>query len=1019
VDNRVFLIDGDLVALRPSAMDVDAVAFERLAATDSPETLEQAVAWYQGDLLEGLGVTEGPFEEWLLTERERLRELAVEALAKLLAHRSHAGEIEPAIRTALRLVGLDPLQEAAYRALMRLYAQDGRRGAALRQYQVCLGILQRELGAEPEPETKQLYREILQRRAPEAGVPKRTRATPRSRPAIEARARLLACESKGPAPDPVIQPAVPLVGRRHELSQLEAALDDAWNIGGRLVLVRGEAGVGKTRLLHELVLAASARGAGVLVGHSHDTQRVLPFRPWIDAVRAAHVLDDVDLQRSLSAPTRTQLARLFPERAEGGVVVPPAGEDHGALFEAVGELLSVWSSRESLVIVLEDLQWADDMSLRLLAFVASRLTKSPVLFIGTVRDEDLDEGRLLRQVTQEVTTLGRFDDVALQPLERSDMQILVRALAGGRRAAAWGAEVADQVWKLSEGNPFVIVECMRAIQDHSGSEPIATVGLPITVSELIAARRARFAGIPQRLISISAVAGRECSFELLQRTATLTSGDVADGVEELVRRRVFEAIGERFQFAHDRLRQVAYARLLPVRRALLHGAIGDALEELNAERLEEVADQLAHHYAHAGNHDKALTYLVRFAEMARRRYALDAANQALDRALEHVEHLGVAMREQRRLDVLVRKGLILSLLGRFKEIPALMLPHRATVAALNLPTLTGPYHVRLGLTYAYHANYEQARDEAALALRAAEQAGDEAIAGQAHYLLALSDFWRGEHRPSSEHAQRAIRLLTRTGVQHYLGLAYWVLGSSYHLLGEFDQALTAEAECEAVGRSTADARLQSFATLTIGWVLATRGQWEEALEVCERSIKTAREQISSNAGKAYKGFTYVEMGTPTPALPLLEEAVAYFGRIGLRQSEARYLVFLSQANLAAGNLAQAHDQAAHARAANLEIRAAWGAALATQTLGRIALARNELREAAKYLETASEMFTATSARFDLARTALERAKVAHACGQRADATARLQEAREGFRAVKAPRHLERTEHLARALGIVF
>lgn len=160
----ILVAEGQTVALDPSAVEVDVAAFERFTSEGSPAGLEQAVALYRGDLLEGLDLREAPFEEWLVAERERLRELAIEALAKLLAHQSKAGATERAIQTALKLLALDPLQEPVHRTLMRLYARQGRRAAALKQYQLCAGILRRELGVEPEPETKQLYQELRQQR---------------------------------------------------------------------------------------------------------------------------------------------------------------------------------------------------------------------------------------------------------------------------------------------------------------------------------------------------------------------------------------------------------------------------------------------------------------------------------------------------------------------------------------------------------------------------------------------------------------------------------------------------------------------------------------------------------------------------------------------------------------------------------------------------------------------------------------------------------------------------------------
>src|SRR2546425_947514 len=161
------LLEGETIALDPAAVEVDAAVFERLVVEGTPEALERAVTVYHGDLLEGIGVNEAPFAEWLTSERERLRELALQGFANLLAHQSKAGQTQRAIQTAVRLLAIDASQEVVHRALMRLYARQGRRGAALKQYQVSVAALQRELQTEPEPETKQLYQDILQPWAPE------------------------------------------------------------------------------------------------------------------------------------------------------------------------------------------------------------------------------------------------------------------------------------------------------------------------------------------------------------------------------------------------------------------------------------------------------------------------------------------------------------------------------------------------------------------------------------------------------------------------------------------------------------------------------------------------------------------------------------------------------------------------------------------------------------------------------------------------------------------------------------
>jgi DNA-binding SARP family transcriptional activator len=161
VSASILLREGDAVGLAAETVAVDVVTFERLAARATPEALTAAAALYEGQLLDGFTVDEAPFEEWLRTERERVHDLALEVFAMLLAHQMKEQAVEAAIRTAQRLLALDPLQEVAHRTLMRLFVQQGRRAAAVRQYRLCAEVIKRELGIEPEPATQALWREIL------------------------------------------------------------------------------------------------------------------------------------------------------------------------------------------------------------------------------------------------------------------------------------------------------------------------------------------------------------------------------------------------------------------------------------------------------------------------------------------------------------------------------------------------------------------------------------------------------------------------------------------------------------------------------------------------------------------------------------------------------------------------------------------------------------------------------------------------------------------------------------------
>jgi DNA-binding SARP family transcriptional activator len=617
---KALIEDSDSVALNPEVSDVDADTFRRLATIGTATALEGAARLYRGDLLEGLDVGESSFEDWLLTERERLREVALEVSAKLLAHHSEAGAVDAAIDAGVRLLGLDPAQEPVHRSLMRLYVRKGRRGAALRQYQMCVSALERELGVEPEADTKQLYQDVL-----------RSRSVVHRAPSTRA----------GTAPTPVNRPMQPragetLIGRGAELDQLREALGATENGQGRVVVVLGEAGIGKSSVLQSLVAEAGERGVRVLLGRSYESEQVLPFGPWLDAFRSGGVGHDAAPLERLSPVWRAELAALLPEVESEPV---PPSQDRARLFESVAQLVAALSTRGALMVALEDLHWADEMSLHLLSFLGRRAQVWPVLFVVTAREEEIPDRPSLRVALEELQRESHVSPLTLSPLSRESIASLVRSLVRVRHDAAVAARLEENVWRVSEGNPFVAAEIVRALRDGTMPEMSAALPLPQRVRQVTAGRLERLSDRGRRLTAVAAVIGREFEFALLQRAAGLNEPDAADGVEELVRRRVLRGVGERFDFVHDRIREVAGGEVLPPRRRLLHAAIGGALEALYAENLEPHYAALATHCREGETWDKAAVYCRHAGVQAGARSALVEARTWLEQALQAVEKL--------------------------------------------------------------------------------------------------------------------------------------------------------------------------------------------------------------------------------------------------------------------------------------------------------------------------------------------------------------------------------------------
>jgi predicted ATPase/DNA-binding SARP family transcriptional activator len=625
--SAALVVDGQFVRLNAAQVDVDVAAFETLACDGTPAALERAVALYRGDLLPGLDVREPLFEEWLRAERERLHELALEVLARLLALQMQDEAVEAPIQTALRLLALDPLQEVTHRALMRLYTRQGRRAAALHQYQLCVDVLQRELGLEPEEATRRLYQTILDERQLTGTGPEpvaRSRTPPRrgdglrrgrSTPSLEA----------------------PFIGRDEELSQLGQALSEAWRGHGTAVALVGEAGIGKTRLVEKLSVQASRDGGVVLWGRASASAQMRPFSPWIEVLRGGVAVGGDLALDGLSPPWRAELARLLPELGDRSPTGSARCGAQGRLFDAVTAFFTHLASRRPILLVLEDLQWADQTTLRLFSLVCRCVDACPVLIVGTARDPD--PTAFLSQTFDDLRREDRLRTVSLAPLSSAERVTLIRALAAPGGTTSVRTSVEEQVCECSQGNPFTLIEMMRGLREERMVEPAGVVRLPNTIDDVLGRRLVRLSEPGQALVAVASLIGHESDFPLLQTAAGLGVRDAAAGIEELVRRRIFQGTGDRFAFTHERIGEAARNRLQEPQRRLLHGQLAKTIENVYTGRLEPYYAELGVHYGESGAWDNAAAYLRQAAIQALARSAYTEAAALFERAREAAAHL--------------------------------------------------------------------------------------------------------------------------------------------------------------------------------------------------------------------------------------------------------------------------------------------------------------------------------------------------------------------------------------------
>jgi predicted ATPase/class 3 adenylate cyclase len=465
------------------------------------------------------------------------------------------------------------------------------------------------------------------------------------------------------------------VGRERELEEMRGALEDVLAERGRLLLLVGEPGIGKTRTAEELATYAKVRGAKVHWGRCHEGEGAPAYWPWAQALRSyVREADPVGLAWELGqgAP---EVAQLVPELRErlGDVSEPPALEPDQArfrLFDSISSFLANASRARPLVLVLDDLHWADESSLLLLKFVARQLSDTGLLVLATYRDVELGRHHPLAATLAELGEVEQTSRIALRGLDEAAIERFIETSAGVDAPPGLARAVHEQ----TEGNPFFVGEVVRLLVseghlEDAGAGVGSGVAIPQGVREVVGRRLDRLSPEANEVLTLAAAVGREFELAVLERVADGDSGRIAGSLAEADEARIVaESRREagRFSFSHALVRETLYSEIPGPRRVQVHGEIAEALEELHADDPECLAE-LAHHFIEAapgGDVEKAVSYAERAGRRAAEQLAHEAAVTHYERALEALD-LKRPPDPRRRLELLLALGEAQTRAGRF------------------------------------------------------------------------------------------------------------------------------------------------------------------------------------------------------------------------------------------------------------------------------------------------------------------------------------------------------------------
>ncbi|MEU4267407.1 AAA family ATPase [Streptomyces sp. NPDC026092] len=650
--------EGSLLWLDPRTVRIDADEAEALAeaalADGGRAALASALDAFTGELL-----PEDRYAPWAEARRARLSALRERTLLALAEAHLTAGAPEEAVPAAERVLASAPAEEGAHRILIAAYLRQGLRRRAVAQYHLCREALDAEFGVRPGGDTERLHRQALAAPAP---------SSRKVRPTLPAVVRR--------------PPASPLRGRDEVLAGLLAPAAPP------VLLVTGEAGLGKTRLVGDAARRAAEEGTAVLWGAGHDAEGHTPYGPFAEALDG-WLADRPASERARAGAEYPELAALLPSL---GRVRPVSGrspeEERDRLFRAAAGLLGELAAERPVMLVLDDLHAADAGSFQLLSHLARRAREAGRgwRFLATVRPEELpasDPRRhtldaLARQSLAVTVELPRLSREACLALTADVLADPARDSGADDAGAAPGAgTVPERVWALSLGNPLFACELARAVREGGDGR----AGAPETVRQLVAERLGRLGGAARRVVEVVAVAGQDAALAEVLDVARrgghprLSAAEATEAVDaavaaSVVEERVVVAEGRPaagLAFRHPLVRLTCYEGLSTARRRLLHSAYAEAV----LRRRPEAVDTLAAHLTRADD-PRATGYLRQAAERAAALYANDTADRYYAELTERLDALA-AESARARID----RSAVLRRMGRFEEAARLLTEARA------------------------------------------------------------------------------------------------------------------------------------------------------------------------------------------------------------------------------------------------------------------------------------------------------------------------------------------------------
>ena len=769
-----------------------------------------------------------------------------------------------------------------------------------------------------------------------------------------------------------------LVGRGSEAKQLREHWANAQQARGQLVLLSGEPGVGKTRLAQDLIAHAQSGGATLLRGGCYEYEATTPYLPFVEAIRDWTRRESPEQLRTALGSTAAEIAKLAPEiESKLGTLAPNSplapSEERMRLFDNVARFLQGLAAERGLLVFIDDVHWADQGTLSLLHYLLRHLRNDRVLFLVAYREIELDRAHPLAAALVEWNRERLGSRIALGRLTRADTGTLLATLFG---VANVSDDLAEALYHETEGNPFFVEEVIKSLIEQGeiyrdgdgwGRKATHELAIPQSVKEAIGRRLTRLSEPTVDALRTAAALGKIFPFRELAAVSTASEDALLDALDEATAAQLIRANSggpgasssggdDNFAFTHDKIREVLYEELNPIRRRRLHQRIGEALEktydvavregEASGQGTDDHAQDLAHHFMQAGDLLRSLAYARRAARNAMQVFALDEALKFLEQARESAEALhrddDIALIDEQMGDTHDSRGTTQPAVESFERALAYA---RGRGARAALKAKIGRVYCQIGdergLPY-----LEDALAELDPETQTHELALSTACMGRYYH-------YRTEHRKAIEFLERARHMAEPLDNPSSLIPIYLFLAGAHQHLLSYKESDHWSRLVIALGERTKNPEAIAGGNEFLSENAAQRGFWDDALayaeldringEKCGSLARVAWSDFSKVLGLRGKGRLVESRDTVRATLALCEQIGE--GRLA---TWCEPFLAMVEADLGEDDAARAHAEHGWVRAQQLGQLVLSGCAL--HGAGYAALLRNDIGDAIKWYE---------------------------------------------------------------------